>query len=460
MLGDVLGIMQGGKSGGTLATVKIDMPSIWSDIERSLHNSQTASERSFRDDVVAGRVSSPFNSIRLFNGEKEDDVRVTLYRDSASWCPYCQKVWTMLEQKEVSYKVVKVNMRCYGSKPPEFLRLQPNGNIPVAVIDGTVYKQSNDIMFALEELFPDKVAMGLREKEAERGTQLLRLERELFRAWMYYLTGSRDPERYKAEFLAVFKKVNDELGVPESNTGFMLGDRVSIVDMMFAPFLERMIASMAYFKALNNLRSDEFKNVQRWFEAMESLPSYRLTKSDFYTHVWDLPPQLGGCVFEDEGELTKAIDGDVGWRLPLSADNGGAEKDWSWINEDKARREAVERLSYNHGAVAEFAARGAGKAGFPPVSAPLADPNANFDESAVNSVDAALGLACYKLLGKGDEKTAELEEAIAEVLAGGGVESFNASLAYLRDRVGVPRDMSLPAARWTRAVLNEIMITL
>lgn len=249
---------------------------------------------------------------------------------------------------------------------------------------------------------------------------------------MYYLTGSRDPERYKAEFLAVFKKVNDELGVPESNTGFMLGDRVSIVDMMFAPFLERMIASMAYFKGLNNLRSDEFKNVQRWFEAMESLPSYRLTKSDFYTHVWDLPPQLGGCVFEDEGELTKAIDGDVGWRLPLSADNGGAEKDWSWISEDKARREAVERLSYNHGAVAEFAARGAGKAGFPPVSAPLADPNAHFDESAVNSVDAALGLACYKLLGKGDEKTAELEEAIAEVLAGGGVESFNA-----RDRKSV-----------------------
>lgn len=57
MLGDVLGIMQGGKSGGTLSTVKLDMPSIWSDIERSLHNSQTASERSFRDDVVAGRVS-------------------------------------------------------------------------------------------------------------------------------------------------------------------------------------------------------------------------------------------------------------------------------------------------------------------------------------------------------------------------------------------------------------------
>ncbi len=32
----------------------------------------------------------------------------------------------------------------------------------------------------------------------------------------------------------------------------------------------------------------------RWFEAMEQKPSYLGTKSDFYTHVHDLPPQLGG----------------------------------------------------------------------------------------------------------------------------------------------------------------------
>ena len=34
------------------------------------------------------------------------------------------------------------------------------------------------------------------------------------------------------------------------------------------------------------------------FDAMETLESYQLTKSDYYTHAWDLPPQLGGCVPE------------------------------------------------------------------------------------------------------------------------------------------------------------------
>lgn len=37
-------------------------------------------------------------------------------------------------------------------------------------------------------------------------------------------------------------------------------------------------------------------NVERWFEAMEARPAYAGFKSDHYTHVHDLPPQLGGCV--------------------------------------------------------------------------------------------------------------------------------------------------------------------
>ena len=34
----------------------------------------------------------------------------------------------------------QVNMACYGQKPPDFLALQPNWQIPVAVIDGTVLR--------------------------------------------------------------------------------------------------------------------------------------------------------------------------------------------------------------------------------------------------------------------------------------------------------------------------------
>ena len=36
-------------------------------------------------------------------------------------------------------------------------------------------------------------------------------------------------------------------------------------------------------------------HLDRWFDAMESRETYLGLKSDFYTHVHDLPPQLGGA---------------------------------------------------------------------------------------------------------------------------------------------------------------------
>jgi hypothetical protein len=43
---------------------------------------------------------------RLF-GQSSKPI-VTLYRDSAAWCPYCQKVWMALEEKQVPYEIVKI----------------------------------------------------------------------------------------------------------------------------------------------------------------------------------------------------------------------------------------------------------------------------------------------------------------------------------------------------------------
>ena len=51
--------------------------------------------------------------LRLF-GHSESDVRVILYRDHHAWCPYCQKVWLWLEEKQIPYRIAKVTMFCYG----------------------------------------------------------------------------------------------------------------------------------------------------------------------------------------------------------------------------------------------------------------------------------------------------------------------------------------------------------
>jgi glutathione S-transferase len=102
----------------------------WEDIRSKLEGKQTGEEKAFRSNVEKGIQASPFNKVRLFEeGDSEGNIRVTLYRDHASWCPYCQKVWMSLEEKRIPYRIEKVNMRCYGDKTREFLSLQPNGNI-------------------------------------------------------------------------------------------------------------------------------------------------------------------------------------------------------------------------------------------------------------------------------------------------------------------------------------------
>eukprot|EP00977_Amphora_coffeiformis_P018997 scaffold6829_cov171-Amphora_coffeaeformis.AAC.27 len=346
----------------------------------------------------------------------------------------------------------------------EFRRLQPSGQIPVAIIDGKVYGQSNDILQALEKLFPEHKSLQPPPGQQARANELLRLERQLFSAWMYWLTGSA---RYKENFLATLRQVEQAL----SQVGpFFCGAEVSMVDFMFASFLERMAASLMYFKGWQMRvppgQPTDFPAVNRWFDAMETLPSYQMTKSDYFTHSWDLPPQLGGCNYEDAGEpYEKAINGEVSilnpqrasWSLPLEPHMGGIEPDWTWAQAG-ANREAVERVSANHEAIIRFAARGAGKPGVPPVSAPLADPNAIPNTAVQVAVDACFRVVVMALLEESTESYDGKMKQVASMIAKEGGPDFSKavvdSLVYVRNRVGVPRDMRLPAARLLRAHLN------
>lgn len=193
---------------------------------------------------------------------------------------------------------------------------------------------------------------------------------------------------------------------------------------------------------------------------METRPSYQLSKSDIYTHAWDLPPQLGGCVSEAGTEQVQAKIND--WRLPLESHQGGLEPDWTWCGDVSAhQREAVERLTWNHEAIVKFACRGAGSEGIPHVSAPLADPNASPKDSVVGSVDAVLRLVSLVLLeGNTAERQEDLREVAHVIVTEGDAvlaSLVSDSVAYLRDRVGVPRDMRLPAARQLRSHLNWVI---
>jgi glutathione S-transferase len=103
-LGDVASSIVGGVSGagntsGNTNTKELDdklsnkntIPTLstWEEIKTKLESIQTNEEKAFCTNVAKGiGKASPLNKIRsLDESNKEEDIRVTLYRDSASWCP-------------------------------------------------------------------------------------------------------------------------------------------------------------------------------------------------------------------------------------------------------------------------------------------------------------------------------------------------------------------------------------
>ena len=403
--------------------------------------------------------------LRLFGADRP---RVTLYRDSASWCPYCQKAWIALEERRVPYEVVRVDMRCYGEgKPAEFLRIQPSGNLPCAVIDGAVVAESNDVVEAIDEI-GDQSTPRLRHEEGTADAERVRhlcddgrnsLERRLYARWMWWLTGVRKPAEYKFLYEEHLDEVEEALA--QSPGPFFLGKKISIVDVRFIPFMERQVATFAYFKGFNVRDQSRWPNLVRWLEAMESRPSYRATKSDWYTHSRALPPQLAAdCVFEAGHESMKAsIDAlPVLLRRTQRASQRWREPGWGDgllpRNVPAARREAAERLIYNRERISSFACRGAGVPGLPASSAPLADPRSTPNESVAPAVDLMLRAVASALLERGGREVSPpaLGENAAVLALSGGACGPDACVAvadcldYLRSRVGVPRDMSYPAA--------------
>ena len=136
-----------------------------------------------------------------------------------------------------------------------------------------------------------------------------------------------------------------------------------------------------------------------------------------------------------------------------------ADSDGTYQNSDPAimakacRYMAAWKLAGNGINASRFAARGGPKGAKNPrksFGAQLADPYADPDDEVRPFVDAALRVVCQALLNDDDTQ----KEALISAVPREHMDGVMSSLAYLRDRTGVPRDLPLASARYLRAYLN------
>jgi glutathione S-transferase len=342
--------------------------------------------------------------LRLF-GQSEENVRVKLYRDNHAWCPYCQKVWLFLEEKRVPYSIAKVTMFCYGKKEPWYLQKVRNGMLPAIELDGQVITESDEILAALEHTFgPLGVPMA-------NITPQRRLERQLFRAWCQWLCyparSAKEEASNKRAFQDVLAQVDASLN--KTQGPYFLND-FSLADVIFIPYVERMLGSLYYYKGFD--MKEAAPALARWFAALETRETYRGTQSDAHTHCHDLPPQMGGCYENGEAEQQ---------RCKRLVDEGPWDSlpDCGFTETQDAVEEALARTLKHRDAI---------------VAANCVQDKAKVDEAlraALTTLVNAPGNTC---------SVSDKEMAVA--------------LMYVRDRVNVPRDMSIWAARKMRTALT------
>ncbi len=363
-------------------------------------------------DRVNGK-NNAYSNLRLFN-HKEKDVKLIFYRDRHAWCPYCQKIWLWLEFKKIPYKVQKVNMYCYGKKEPWFLQKVPSGKLPAIELNNQIITESDDIIYFLEKEY-GSLGTPIFSDELKK---IRLLEREIFRYWCEWLCRDSfiflDKAVRKKNLMVTLNKFEEILiksksGLIDPSLNSNSEIKPGTGDIIFIPYLERLNASLCYYKGFN-LRK-EFPEIDKWFALLETYSSYLGTQGDFHTHSHDLPPQMGGCFKEINNNQIK-------FSNLIDNGQGLGELEIKYFTEKEYYTKfALARVIKHKDNIIK----------------------ANPSEPHLFEVALRSALT-YMLNGKIYKPD----------------DSTGVGLRYLRDRISVPRDMPLISARIFRSSLEKI----
>ncbi|MCF2147979.1 glutathione S-transferase family protein [Desmonostoc muscorum LEGE 12446] len=353
---------------------------------------------------------------------------VLLYRDTNSWCPFCERVWFALEEKEIPFTTEFIDL----SNIPQWYRdLVPTSLVPGAKIEGKLVYESKDILLALEERFNSPPLLPEDPQENAIARQWIEdAETNGFRQIAYkFLRETPTDAEELANFQAAFEAQLDEL---EQALGKYSGpyfvSSFSLVDIMYSPHLDRLAANLPVYRGYHIKGNPRFPRINAWFEALNQRPAYHRVKSDDATNNLLLRRRWGVSP--------------VGNPLPLDA---------AASQEIQYRAEAAERLSDNREVATKDILKNSG------VQA-LAGNN---DISAIApAVDFHLRLLADYLINGNNVQLpwgrVGGKDNIDPILAAVGA----ITLAYVRNRICAPRDMSAGAATAFRAAADKVLASI
>lgn len=353
---------------------------------------------------------------------------VLLYRDTNSWCPFCERVWFALEEKEIPFETEFIDL---SNKPKWYTDLVPTTLVPAAKIESKLVYESKDILLALEERFKDSPLLPEDPESNTVARQLVEVADKsgfLGAGYKFLRASTSDPQELtnlQTEFEAKLDEIEQALA---KYPGSYFVSSFSLVDIMYSPHLDRLAANLPVYRNYHIKGNPRFPRLNAWFEALNQRPAYHRVKSDPITNNLLLRRRWG---VQPIGNL-----------LPPDA---------AYSEAIEYRAEAAERLSDNREAAIGDILKNSGVQGLA----------VNGDTSAIApAIDFHLKLLAEYLLNGNDTllpwgRVGGKDNADPIVAAVGAI-----TLAYVRNRICAPRDMSAGAATAFRAAADRVLASL
>lgn len=197
-------------------------------------------------------------------------MSITFYHNPQS---SAARIHLTLEELKVPYETVMVDLQAGDQKKPDFLALNPNGQVPTIVIDGTPMFESIAIQIYLGERFG--VERGLwpalnSPEHMQALTWLCWAQVSLGTPMFRYMGVMKDPAQAEAALVDV-KRVLGVLDGRLGARGNLVGEAWTLADSDAASVLDWCLY-------MTKIEMSEYRHVNAWLDRWRNRPAVKAAR--------------------------------------------------------------------------------------------------------------------------------------------------------------------------------------
>ncbi|CAA2967820.1 glutathione S-transferase DHAR3, chloroplastic [Olea europaea subsp. europaea] len=193
-------------------------------------------------------------------------------------CPFTQRVLLTLEEKNLPYDLKLVDL---ANKPEWFLKVSPEGKVPLIKLDEKWIPDSDVITQALEEKFPEPPLATPPEKAS--------IGSKIFSTFIGFLKSKDPSDGSEQALLDELTAFNDYL---KENGPFINGDKVSAADFSLGPKLYHLEIALGHYKKWSI--PDSLSHLKTYMKTIFSMDSFVKTRAQTEDVIEGWRPKVMG----------------------------------------------------------------------------------------------------------------------------------------------------------------------